>query len=210
MNRLNEASHKQSIVEICKRLYDRAYIAGRDGNVSIRIGDRILITPTGVNKGFLTEDMIVETDLEGNPIGGGKPSGEIFLHKAVYKHHPNASAVVHAHPPRCVSLTLAGITLEEPIIPRIVAALGPVPTVPYATPQTDELAQVLIPYLEAGHIALLMDRHGSVTTGADVYEAFDRIDMLEHAATIVWHAKSLASDLVPQIRDEEVRRLRGG
>ena len=202
-------NHRKAIVEICKRLYDRAYIAGRDGNVSIRVGDTILITPTGVNKGFITEDMIVETDLDGNPRSAGKPSGEIFLHKAVYKYHPDASAVVHAHPPHCVSLTLAGITLEEPIIPRIVAALGPVPTVPYATPQTDELAQVLIPYLEAGHLALLMDRHGSVTVGSDVFEAFDRIDSLEHAATIVWRAKSLAQELVPQIRADEVRRLRG-
>lgn len=201
---------RKTIVEICRRLYERRYIAGRDGNVSVRIGDRILITPTGVNKGYLTEDMLVETDMDGRPVGGGRPSGEIFLHKAVYAHHPDALAVVHAHPPDAVALTLAGLSMEEPVIPRIVAALGPIPTVPYATPQTDDLAAVLIPYLERGACALLLDKHGAVTTGADAYEAYDRLDMLEHAAGIVWRAKALAGDLVPYIDEAEINRLRGG
>lgn len=201
-------SARADIVEVCRRLYARNYIAGRDGNVSIRQGDRILITPTGVNKGYLSEADLVETDLEGRPIGSGQPSGEIYLHRAVYRHHPSAAAVVHAHPPRCVALTLAGMTLEEPVIPRIVAAIGGVPTVPYATPQTPELAEALLPFLEAGHPALLLDKHGSITVGAEVFEAFDRLDMIEHAATIVWHAKALADPGVPRIPPEEIARLR--
>ena len=199
-----------AIVEVCRRLYQRGYIAGRDGNVSMRRGDTIIITPTTVNKGYLTEDMIVETDLEGNPRGAGVPSGEIFLHRAVYKHHPDALAVVHAHPPNAVALTLAGLSMEEPVIPRIVAALGLIPTVPYATPQTDDLAKVLRPFLEQGTRAMLLDRHGSVTTGSDVFEAFDRLDMLEHAAGIIMRAKGVTEGgRLPRLDDEEIRRLRG-
>jgi L-fuculose-phosphate aldolase len=190
-------------------LYQRGLVAGRDGNVSQRIGsDRILITPTGVNKGYLSEDLLVETDLDGTPVRGGTPSGEIFLHKAVYRHHPEARAVVHAHPPVCVALTLAGHTMEEPLIPRIIATLGAVATVPYATPQTPELAELLVPYLSQGPRALLLDRHGSITMGQNVLEAYDYLDSLEHAARIVAQARTLSPAGLPRLDTDEIRRLK--
>ena len=205
----NQPNARKDIVAVCARLYERKLIAGLEGNVSIRLGtDRILITPAGVNKGFLKEDMLVETDLAGQVIGTGVPSGEIHIHKAVYQHQSSARAVVHAHPTHCVALSLAGISLEEPIIPELVATMGSIPTVPYATPQSEALAKVIAASLRKDIKALILERHGSITMGDNVFEAFDRLDMIEHAACIIWKAKTLSDAPIPRLSSEEIQRLK--
>ena len=204
---MDEAALRRELVMVCRRAYERGMISGTDGNVSGRLShDRLLVTPAGVNKGYLEPGDLVEVDLEGQPVVGGKPSTEVLLHTAVYKIRPDAMGVVHAHPPSCVALTLVKMGMDEPVIPEIVGALGRVPTAPYATPGTGDLPASFLPLAEK-HDAFLLERHGSVTMGSSVSQAMDRLEMIEHAATILVRAHSMG--LVTPMTPEQVRRLRG-
>lgn len=204
---MDEASLRRELVTVCRRAYERGMISGTDGNVSGRLShDRLLVTPAGVNKGYLEPGDLVEVDLEGQAVVGGRPSTEVLLHTAVYKARPDAMGVVHAHPPSCVALTLVKLGMDEPMIPEIVGALGRVPTAPYATPGTSDLPASFLPLAEK-HDAFLLERHGSVTMGSSVTQAMDRLEMIEHAATILVRAHSMG--LVTPMTAEQVRRLRG-
>jgi L-fuculose-phosphate aldolase len=206
--RVDEAELRRQLVAVCRRAYERGTISGTDGNLSGRLTmDRLLVTPAGVNKGYLEPADLVVCDLEGRAVGAGTPSTEVLLHTAVYRVRPDVWGVVHAHPPSCVALTLAKIGMDEPVIPEIVGALGRVPTAPYATPGTVDLPASFVPLLD-GHDAILLERHGSVTMGSSPSQALDRLEMIEHAATILIRAHSVG--LVTPMSPEEVRRLRGG
>ena len=204
---MDEASLRRELVTVCRRAYERGMISGTDGNVSGRLThDRFLVTPAGVNKGYLEPADLVEVDLDGKPVVGGRPSTEVLLHCEVYRARPDAMGVVHAHPPSCVALTLVKIGMDAPVIPEIVGALGRVPTAPYATPGTPELPASFRPLAEK-HDAFLLERHGSVTLGSSVTQAMDRLEMIEHAATILVRAHSLG--LVTPMSEADVRKLRG-
>lgn len=206
--RVDEATLRRELVDVCRRAYQRGMISGTDGNLSGRLSDdRLLVTPAGVNKGYLEPHDLVEVDLDGRAVAGGNPSTEVLLHTAVYRHRPDAMGVVHAHPPSCVALTLVKLGMDQPVIPEIVGALGRVPTAPYATPGGPDLPLSFIPLL-AAHDAILLERHGSVTLGNGPAQAMDRLEMIEHAATILIRAHSVG--LVIPMTDEEVRKLRGG
>lgn len=200
------ADLRRELVEICRRAYQRGMISGTDGNLSARLSeDRVLVTPAGANKGYLEPGDLVEVDLDGRAVAGGRPSTEVLLHTAVYRHRPDAGGVVHAHPPSCVALTLAKIGMDAPVIPEIVGALGAVPTAPYATPGTPDLPKSFIPLLD-GHDAILLERHGSLTLAATLTDAMNRLEMIEHAATILVRAHSIG--LVTPMTDAEARALR--
>src|SRR5204863_3602356 len=134
---LSERAARAAMVEVGRRLYARGLINGSEGNLSCRLGPRrLLCTPSGVNKGFLSEDQLVVTDMQGEPQNDLKrPSTELLLHLACYQERSDCTAVVHAHPPHAVALTLAGDELV-PCMPEAVTALGDVATARYATPGT--------------------------------------------------------------------------
>ena len=96
-----ESTLRADIVEVGRRMYARGYTASNDGNISVRLGsDRLLMTPKGVCKGFMTPDMMCITDLEGRKVQGDRdPSSEMLMHLEVYRQRPDVQAVVHAHPP---------------------------------------------------------------------------------------------------------------
>ena len=100
---------RADIVEIGRRLHDRGFVASNDGNISVRLDtERLLTTPTGVSKGFMTPDMLVTTDFTGRKLTGDRePSSEILMHLAVYEHRPEIMAVVHAHPPTATGFAVA-------------------------------------------------------------------------------------------------------
>ncbi len=190
---MTEREMKILICDVGRRLYDRGLIAGADGNISVRLPrDRILTTPSGVSKGFMKPEDVVVTDLSGSPLGGGKPSSELRLHLAVYRKRPDVAAVVHAHPPTAVAFTLAGVTLEECIMPEVLLYMGTIPTSRYATPSSPEGPDVIEEYIEK-HDALLLDRHGAVTVGPDLFTAWERMEKLEHFAQVVLAARQLGN-----------------
>jgi L-fuculose-phosphate aldolase len=186
--------HRDQIVEICRRMYARRLVSGGQGNVSVRLDpESILITPSGVNKGFIQADDLVVADMDGRPVDPGRVvSSEVKVHLAAYRRRPDCAAVVHAHPMASVALTLAGVSLEPVYLPESVITLGIVPTGTYATPSSAELADG-VDRLAGDHNVIMMERHGAVCLGSDLSVAYDRLESLEHNAMIVLMASMLGS-----------------
>jgi L-fuculose-phosphate aldolase len=197
---------KQDIVRICRMLHRKNYLAATDGNVSVRLGDRVLVTPSGVHKGLMEPDQVITVDLKGAVIAGaGKPSSEIQMHLLAYRLRPDVTAVVHAHLPYATSCTLAGISLLEPILPEVVITLGGIPTAPYATPGTAEVPAAIRDFIE-DYDAILLSRHGAMTVGRDVTDAYNKMEKLEHTARVVLAARLQGP--VPPLPEVEVEKLR--
>lgn len=179
------------MLEVCRALYQRQLLAAMDGNVSVRLGQNLLTTPSGVNKGFLREEEIITVDMMGKRLfGTGKPTTELLLHLEVYKTRPDVGAVIHAHPPIATAFTIAGLSLAEGILPEVVLSLGAIPTAPYATTGTPEMAAAvrdLLPYYDA----ILLEQHGALTLGHNLWEAYNRMEKVEHAAWTVYLARQL-------------------
>lgn len=192
-----------------KLLYDRGYVAANDGNISVKVGeDRLLITPSGISKGRMTPEMLLVTDLDGEVIEGDRhPSSEGKMHLEVYRGRADVNAVVHAHPPVSTAFAVCRRGLETPYLSELVAGLGQVPCTPsFAMLSTEEVPQSVRPYL-ADYNALLLANHGALAWGGDLWEAFDRLETVEHTAKIVLNAQLLGGG-VP-LTEEEVARLQG-
>ena len=200
---------REAVCRVGKLLYDRGYVAANDGNISMKVGDdRLLITPSGVSKGRMAPDMLLVTDLDGNVIEGNRhPSSEGKMHLEVYRGRPDVNAVVHAHPPVSTAFAVCRRGLETPYLSELVAGLGQVPCTPsFAMLSTEEVPESVRPYL-ADHNALLLANHGALAWGGNLWEAFDRLETVEHTAKIVLNAHLLGGG-VP-LTEEEVERLQG-
>jgi len=199
---------RADIVEVGRRLYGRGLIAGNEGNVSVRDGDRLYITPAGVCKGFLRPEDIVVTDLEGRPTAGGRASTEVMMHTAVYRRRADAQAVVHAHPPTATAFAVAGIPLDRPLIAEGVVTLGAVPVIPYGMPSTSDLAQSVERAICEAH-GLLLANHGALTVGENVYRAWERMETLEQLARVSLVTRTLGqSNLLPAPDVERLDKMR--
>lgn len=177
----------------CRQLAARGLIAGRDGNLSVRLGrDRVLVTPSGLLKAFLSATDMVEVDLDGAPRRrtSRKPTSELELHLRILRHRPDVNAVVHAHPPAATGFAVAGEEIPGNLLPELIFVVGPVPLVPFGMPGTPELGDQVVPYLE-DHDALLLANHGAVTMGSTLDEAWIRMESLEHAARIIAAARAV-------------------
>ncbi len=165
-------------------MYAKDLIAANEGNLSIRVGDRLLATPTGMCKGFMKPSDLVWTDLEGRQVAGErKVSTEILMHCVVYRLRPDVAAVCHGHPVYATAHAVAGVPLVKALMPEVVVTLGCVPVAPYGTPSTDELANSLTD-LAPGHDAVLLANHGAITYGPGLENAFFKMEILEHFAKI--------------------------
>jgi len=189
MNYPDVKKAKEMICEIGKRMYHREYVAANDGNISLKVEDnKILATPTGVSKGFMTEEMISELDLDGNWNGiGMKPTSEIKMHLRVYKENEDVGAVVHAHPPIATAFSVANIELTKPILIENVLLLGPIHIASYAKPGTEEVPQSIAPYCR-DYKGVLLANHGALTWGRDLIQAYHRLESMEHYAKILMYS----------------------
>ncbi|WP_443662946.1 class II aldolase/adducin family protein [Dysosmobacter sp.] len=195
-----------------KLLYDRGYVAANDGNLSMKTApDRLLVTPSGVSKGRLTPDMLLVTDLEGNVLEGNRhPSSETKMHLAVYRGRLDVGAVVHAHPPVSTAFAVCRRGMETPYLSELVTGLGAVPCTPsFAMLSTDQVPRSVEPYL-ADHCAVLLANHGALTWGEDLWEAFDRMETVEHTAKILLNARLLGDPVaLTQEETAELRSMQG-
>lgn len=206
---MDEFQARKLIVEIGKLLYERNYVVASDGNVSIRLSeDRILATPTMMCKGRMREEDLALTDMDGKAVSNKRASSELAMHLLIYKMRPDVKAVCHAHPPNGTAFAVAGLAIDKPILSEVILTLGCVPLTDYGTPSTDELTEAMKPYVEH-HNALLMANHGAVAYGENLWQAFDRLETLEHTAKIAILAKALggANDL-PQEAIEKLIDIR--
>lgn len=200
-----EREARQAVVEVGRRLWTRGLVGGSEGNVSVRLGGSVLATPSGACKGFLSPEDLVVTDLEGGLLAGrARPSSELRMHLRIYRLRSDVRAVVHAHPPTATGFAIAGEALDECVIPEVIATLGRVPIVPYATPSTEELPDRLAPYV-ASHDALLLANHGVVAYAGRLARAIDLMESIEQAARSLLTARLLGR--VQRLSRQEVDRL---
>jgi L-fuculose-phosphate aldolase len=202
----SEQSLRADIVEVGRRLYARGYCASNDGNISVRLDDRrLLTTPKGVSKGYMTPDMMVVTDLSGKKLAGDREaSSELLMHLAVYRNRPDANAVVHAHPPLATGFAVAGIPLDRAVLAEVITTLGSIPIADYGTPSTPELALAVERHIKA-HDALLLANHGALTVGHELYATYFKMETIEHFAKISLVARLLGRERL--LSREEVDRL---
>jgi L-fuculose-phosphate aldolase len=205
----SEASLRADIVEVGRRLYARGFVASNDGNISARLdASRLLMTPAGVSKGFMTPDMMVVTDFDGRLLpgetGGRRPSTEIQMHLAAYRERSDVHAVVHAHPPLATGFAVAGIALDRAVLAEVVTTLGSIPIAEYGTPSTAELPAAVAKYVKA-HDGMLLANHGALALGSDLFSAYFKMETIEHAANISLVARLLGGERL--LSRNEVRRL---
>jgi len=183
---LEETEARREIVEAGRRLQDRFFVAANDGNISARL-DRgeILITPTGVNKGDMSPEMLLKVDEEGAVLSGSlKPTSEMKMHLAVYRRRSEVDAIVHAHPPTATGFATSRIRLDQDVIlPEVVFGLGRIGFSEYGTPTTEEVPQAVAKEI-ADCDALLLANHGALTVGSTVMQAYYRMETLEMYARI--------------------------
>jgi len=210
----DEKALRKQICRIGKLMHRAHLVDGAAGNISARLDDdRILLTPSGLAKGFMHPDQLLILNLNGEVLeapAGLKPSTETPMHLEVYRQRPDVGGVVHAHPPFAVALTIAGVSMQEYTIPEAIILLGEIPTAHYATPATDE-DRTAIMDLVKDHDAMLLAYHGSLTVGADVWGAYLRLETLEHNAHLTYLVRQLGGGkaLTPEQIEKllELRRL---
>src|SRR5437870_8392926 len=181
---MDEQTARREIVRVGQLMYERSYVVSSDGNVSVRLDDgRVVATPTMTCKGRMTEDSLAITDIQGKALNDARASSELAMHLLIYRERPDVQAVCHAHPPHGTAFAVAGLAIDQPILSEVILTLGCVPLAGYGTPSTDELTDAMRPLLKH-HNALLMANHGAVAYGSDLWQAFDRLETLEHTAKI--------------------------
>lgn len=204
-NSMDEKTARREIVRIGELMYERSYVVASDGNISVRLDDgRIVATPTMTCKGRMTEDSLAVTDVAGKALSDRKASSELAMHILIYNERPDVKAVCHAHPPHGTAFAVAGLAIDQPILSEVILTLGCVPLASYGTPSTDELTTAMRPLVKH-HNALLMANHGAVAYGSDLWQAFDRLETLEHTARIailsriLGGSKNLPTDAIEKL-----------
>jgi len=181
----SEDEHRRDVCAVGRWIHQRAFVASTDGNISIRLdARRVLTSPTGMSKGMMAPDDLVITDMQGRKLAGRcNPSSELGMHLLIYCRRPDVNAVCHAHPPVATGYAAAGLPLNKALVSELVLALGCVPVARYGTPGTPELNEALEPLVQH-YDAVLMANHGVVTYGPDLLTAFFRMETVEHFAWV--------------------------
>ena len=201
-----QREHRQDIVHIGKLVYEKGWVAANDGNISVRLDqDRILCTCTGISKGMMTVDDLIVCDLAGNQLEGTRErTSELAMHLTIYRMRPDVMSVVHAHPVVATGFAVAGRPLNLALLPEVIIGLGCVPLAEYGTPGTPAIIDGMLPYIPK-YDAILLSNHGLVSYGEDVYNAFFKMETVEHSARITLVAELLGGPRV--LPKEEVDKL---
>ena len=181
------------ILEICKRLHSRNMLSAADGNISLRVEPNlILFTPSGIAKAFMKPSDMAAVTLS-NEIVFGNPSSERLMHLEVFRQCPEAKTVIHAHPTTAIAWSIAQPHLKKlpsDCLSEVILATGDIPFVDYARPGTQAMGDVLKPYLPH-HRAMILKRHGALTWGLDLEEAYRGMERIENSAQILAQAQAL-------------------
>ncbi len=201
-----EQEHREELVRVCRLVYEKGWVAANDGNVSIRLDERrILCTPTAISKGMVELDDLIVCDMAGNKVNGHRErTSEIAMHVTIYSLRPDVRSVVHAHPPVATGFAAAGRALDKALLPEVIIQLGAVPLASYGLPGTPALSEGMLPFIP-NYDALLLENHGCTCYGRDVWEAFFRMETVEHFARITLVAEMLGG--ARPLPREEVEKL---
>ena len=184
---MNESAARDAIVRIARSMFERGLTHGSTGNISMRVGDGWLMTPTGSSFGDLDPARLSRLDAAGVHIGGDAPTKEAFLHRAMYDEQPRFAAVVHLHSVYSVAVSVLADVDPADVLPPLTAyyvmRVGGLPLVPYFAPGDAALAEA-VRGLAGRHHALLLANHGPVVAGTSLAAAADAIEELEATARL--------------------------
>ncbi len=168
---------KERICKIGERIWNKGYVDGNGGNITVRVGDNlVLCTPTLISKGFMTPDDLCMVDLDGNQVAGTRPrTSEVNTHLGIMKNEPMAKSCVHAHPVYGTAFAVAGVTPPSCVIPEPEVFLGQIGFASYQTPGTPENAEE-VGKLAKRHQSILMQNHGVICWGKDVEDAYWKME----------------------------------
>jgi len=154
---------RAEILLVGRKLWERQYVDGNGGNISVRLGPSYLLcTPTMLSKGDMEPADICLADLEGNILAGDRlRTSELLLHLEIYKANPRARAVVHCHPPYATAFAMTGTAPPNGLISEYEMFVGPMAVAPYETPGTQAFAETVIPFVQ-DHNTILLTNHGVV------------------------------------------------
>jgi len=184
---MSETAERDSICRLAKSLFERGLTIGSSGNISVRLDDGWLMTPTGSSMGNLDPNEISKLDLDGNLVSGKSPTKESFLHIAMYDERPDSGAVVHLHSTHSVAVSCLADIDKKNVLPPITAyyvmKIGKLPLVPYFPPGDINLARV-VKEMASNHHAVLLANHGPVVAGKTLEDAVYAIEELEETARL--------------------------
>jgi len=198
---MNELTARKKLADFCTLLYDRGLTVSAGGNMSLRLDEKeFIITPTGRNKGLLRPDEMVVMNLKGRVLSDGRPSMEKKFHIALFEANEEIASVIHCHPLYCTALAVKGERVRSALTPEGVILLGEVPMIGYFTPGSKGLSDAVAAH--SSHNAMLMERHGALTQGRSIEEAFNRMEELEFQAKL----QMLAGD-AKDLPAREIKKL---
>jgi len=184
---VNESAARDALADRARSLYARGYAHGSSGNLSVRVDDGVLVTPTGSCLGRLDPARISRIAPDGRTLSGDPPSKEAFLHLAMYAERPGANAIVHLHCTCAVAVSCLAHDDARNVLPPLTAyhvmRVGALPLVPYFAPGDRALADA-VGELAARHRAVLLANHGPVVSGATLDDAVDSAEELEQTARL--------------------------
>ena len=198
---MSENAERDSICRLAKSLFDRGLTIGSSGNISVRLDDGWLMTPTGSSMGNLDPNEISKLDLSGNLISGNNPTKESFLHIAMYDERPDSRAVVHLHSTHSVAVSCLADIDKKNVLPPITAyyvmKIGTLPLVPYFHPGDINLAKA-VKEMASDHHAVLLANHGPVVAGKTLEDAVYAIEELEETARLFLLLKNMKTQYLNQ------------
>jgi len=174
---------KEQIANACHLLHSIGLVCGASGNISIRVKDKILLTPSGRHKAIVTPKEITTIDMEGNILEGDKPTSEMPMHLAIYKKRKDINAIVHAHPPWTLSVTLAGRMLDSNMLVESALFLKNIPVIGYYPPGSKELASAVAAKANDACV-MVLSKHGAISYAPTLDKAIEYMEYLEHLAKI--------------------------
>ena len=207
---MSENAERDSICRLAKSLFDRGLTIGSSGNISVRLDDGWLMTPTGSSMGNLDPNEISKLDLSGNLISGNNPTKESFLHIAMYDERPDSRAVVHLHSTHSVAVSCLADIDKENVLPPITAyyvmQIGTLPLVPYFPPGDINLAKA-VKEMASDHHAVLLANHGPVVAGKTLEDAVYAIEELEETARLFLLLKNMKTQYLNQNQVNALTKL---
>jgi L-fuculose-phosphate aldolase len=202
---------RDEIIRAGRKLWQRQYVDGNGGNLSVRLGSRYLLcTPTMMSKTDLELHDICLSDLDGNILVGNRPrTSELLLHIEIYKSNPRARAVVHCHPPYATAFAVTGTTPPSGIITECEVFVGPAAVAPYETPGTQAFAETVRPFVEH-HNTILLTNHGIVCWSDTVTHAEWLVEIFETCCKTFLIAQQIGKPLqtIPDNKIQEILALK--
>jgi ribulose-5-phosphate 4-epimerase/fuculose-1-phosphate aldolase len=213
---MNEALAREEICRVGKSLFERGYVHATAGNISVKLADGFLVTPTDACLGFLDPAQLAKVDAQGRQVSGARASKTLALHRAIYDSAPDARCVIHSHSTNCVALTLSPVEgdLLPPITPYFVMKVGHVPVIPYHRPGDAKVASLVAAQIEA-HAkrgtpirAVMLARLGPNVWHDSPASAMAVLEELEETAKLWRSADPRPAPLAPE-QIEELRQAFG-